>query len=129
VLDEDQHVQPFEQHRLDDQKVTRDDRVSGQNCRQVGFPCAIRTISVLTGRRVPGRPGRRLSEKVHLSATRLRCQCKIVAGATGNTSAHRRRWTSRDNAVSRQPLRAIFAPLDRMALTNYLTAAPRMAHY
>ncbi|SDJ39641.1 hypothetical protein [Nonomuraea jiangxiensis] len=67
---------------------------------QVGFSRAIRTISALTGRRVPGRPGRRLSVKVHSRATRLLCQRKIVAGVTGNTSGHRRRWISRYNAAS-----------------------------
>ncbi|MGW4965342.1 hypothetical protein ACWEPL_49645 [Nonomuraea sp. NPDC004186] len=57
----------------------------------------------MTGRRVQGRPGLRLPVKVHFRATRLRCQRKIVAGVTGNTSAHRRRWTSRDNAASQSP--------------------------
>ncbi|MEV4360937.1 hypothetical protein [Nonomuraea sp. NPDC049625] len=71
-LDEDQHIQPFEQYRLDHQEVTRDDRVrlGGQELPpapkpQIGFSRAIRTISALTGRRVLGRPGRLLPVKVH----------------------------------------------------------------
>ncbi|MFC6005493.1 hypothetical protein ACFPZ0_28625, partial [Streptomonospora nanhaiensis] len=57
-------------------------------------------ISALIGRRVHGRPGRRLSVKVHFRAARLRCQRKIVAGVTGNTSAHWRWRISLDNAAS-----------------------------
>jgi hypothetical protein len=67
---------------------------------QAGFSRAIRRTSVLSDAPVDGRPGRRRSVKVHLRATRLRCQREIVAGVTGKISAHRQRFTSRDNAVS-----------------------------
>ncbi|SEG89493.1 hypothetical protein SAMN05444920_106459 [Nonomuraea solani] len=56
-------------------------------CPPVGFSRAIRVISALTGGRVPGSPGRLLFVKVHLRATRLRCQRRIVAGMAGNISA------------------------------------------
>jgi hypothetical protein len=69
-------------------------------CPHVGFSCAIRTISVLIETPVEGRPGRRRSAKVHLRATRLRCQRRIVAGVTGKIFAHRLRFASRDSAVS-----------------------------
>jgi hypothetical protein len=65
---------------------------------------APRTISVLTETPVDGRPGRRRSVKVHLRATKRRCQRRIVAGATGKISAHRRRFTRRDNAASQSRL-------------------------
>jgi len=67
---------------------------------QAGFSRAIRMISVLTEVPVDGRPGRRRLVQSHLRATRFRCHRKIVAGATGKTSGHRWRLTSRDSAVS-----------------------------
>jgi hypothetical protein len=70
VPSEHQHVQPLEQHRLDDQEVTGDDgaRLGGEErpsspwirlWPQAGFSRAIRTTSALTEVPVDGRPGRR----------------------------------------------------------------------
>lgn len=67
---------------------------------QAGFSRAIRMISVLTGVPVDGRPGRRRLVYVHLRATSSRCQRRSVAGVTGKTCGHRRRFTSRDSVVN-----------------------------
>ena len=65
-----------------------------------GFSRAIATISVLTGVPAGGRLGRRRLVQARLRAARSRCQRRIVARVTGKISGHRRRFTSRDNAVS-----------------------------
>jgi hypothetical protein len=73
VLDEHQHVQPCQQHRVHVQEVHGHD---------------------------PGRPGRRRVLVSYFRAASLRCQASSVAGVTGKTPAHRRRGMNGASAAN-----------------------------